>query len=112
MIPAGRYEYHATLLPPGTADFVAYTGVLVLDAVTPDSVAGGWEVAGYDADLRENRWNVASYEVHARTGEGADSLIVIHHIKRGRVDGQPECRVSITRTDYHADGLCTLRLAR
>jgi hypothetical protein len=69
-------------------------------------------VDGYDADLRENRWNVASYEVHARIGQGADSLTVIHHIKRGRVADQPECRVSITRLDYHADGLCTLRRAR
>jgi hypothetical protein len=112
VIPAGRYEYHATLLPPGTAEFEAYTGTLVLDAVTPDSIDGRWEVTGYDADLRENRWNVASYEVHARIGEGADSLTVIHHIKRGRADGQPECRVSVTRTEYHADGLCTLRLAR
>lgn len=111
-IPAGRYEYRATLLPPGTADSATYPGTLVLDAVTPDSVAGRWEVAGYDPAPRENRWNVASYEVHARTGGGADTLTVIHHIKRGRTADQPACRVSVTRTGYHADGSCTLRLAR
>lgn len=111
VIPSGRYAYRATLLPPGSADSVVYQGTLVLDAVTPDSVAGGWEVAGYDADLRENRWNVASYEVHARTGTGPDSLTVIHHIERGGAD-EPVCRVSITRTGYHADGSCALRLMR
>ncbi|HEX5871598.1 MAG TPA: hypothetical protein VFY65_14325, partial [Longimicrobium sp.] len=83
----------------------------VLHAVTPDSVAGRWEVDGYESALRERRWNVVSYEVHARTGAGADTLTVIHHVQRGRAD-QPECRVSITRTGYHADGSCTLRLMR
>jgi hypothetical protein len=48
VIPSGRYAYRATLLPPGTADSVVYQGTLVLDAVTPDSVVGRWEVAGYD----------------------------------------------------------------
>lgn len=111
VIPSGRYAYRATLLPPGSADSVVYQGALVLGAVSPDSVAGRWEVAGYDADLRETRWNVASYEVHARTGTGAESPIVIHHIKRGGTDA-PACRVSITRTGYHADGSCTLQLVR
>jgi hypothetical protein len=112
VIPSGRYAYQATLLPPGASDSVTYQGTLVLDAVTPDSVAGRWEVPGYDADLRENRWNVASYEVHARIGAGADSLTVIHHVERSRAADRPGCRVSITRTGYHADGSCTLRLAR
>ena len=112
VIPSGRYAYRATLLPPGASDSVTYQGTLVLDAVTPDSVAGRWEVPGYDADLRENRWNVASYEVHAGIGGGADSLLVIHHVKRSRAADQPGCRVSITRTGYHADGTCTLRLVR
>ncbi|HEX6371073.1 MAG TPA: hypothetical protein VF006_19300 [Longimicrobium sp.] len=112
VIPAGRYAYTATLKLPDVADSVALRGTLVLDAVTPDSVAGRWEVSGYDPELRENRWNVASYEVHARTGAGADSLTVIHHVKRGRAADQPDCRVSITRTGYHADGTCTLRLQR
>lgn len=111
VIPSGRYAYRATLLPPGTVDSVTYTGALALDAVTPDSVLGRWEVPGYDPALRESRWNVASYEVHARIDTGADTLTVIHHIERGRAD-QPDCRVSITRTGHHADGSCTLRLAR
>lgn len=108
VIPAGRYAYRAALLPPGAADSAVYQGTLVLDAVTPDSLSGRWEVAGYDPALREGRWNVASYEVHARTGTGADTLTVIHHIERGR-GGEPLCRVSITRTGYLADGSCTLR---
>lgn len=111
VIPSGRYQYQAKLLPPGASDSVAYSGTLALDAVTPDSLAGRWEVPGYDPALRESRWNVASYEAHARIGTGADSLTVIHHIKRGRGD-QPGCRVSITRTGYYADGSCTLRLVR
>lgn len=111
IIPTGRYEYRATLLPPGAADSVTFQGILVVDAATPDSLAGRWEVAGYDPALRENRWNVASYEVHARTGAGTDALTVIHHVKRGRGDA-PGCRVSITRTGYLADGTCTLRLRR
>lgn len=110
VIPSGRYAYRATLLPPGASDSVAYQGTLVLDDVTPDSVAGRWEVRGYDADLRESRWNVASYEVHAGIGAGADSLIVIHHVNRSRAADRPGCRVSITRTRYHADGSCTLQL--
>jgi hypothetical protein len=112
VIPSGRYAYRATLLPPGASDSVTWQGTLVLDAVTPDSVAGRWEVPGYEPALRENRWNVASYEVHARIGATADSLIVIHHVERSHAADQPGCRVSITRTGYHADGSCTLRLVR
>ena len=108
----GRYAYRATLLPPGATDSVTYEGALVLSAVTADSLAGRWEVPAYDPLLRANRWNVASYAVHARTGAGADTLTVIHSIERGRRAQEPECRVSITRTGYLADGVCTLRLAR
>lgn len=110
-IPAGVYDYRATLLPPGATDSVTYQGTLVIAAATPDSLSARWEVAGYDPAPRQNRWNVVSYELHARTGTGADTLTVIHHVKRG--DGDvPGCRVSITRTGYHADGTCTLRPRR
>ena len=87
-------------------------GTLVVNASTPDSFSGRWEVAGYDSALLENRWNVASYEVHARIARGADTVTVIHHIKRGRNAQRPECRVSVTRTGYHETGGCTLRLRR
>lgn len=110
VIAAGRYEYQATLLPPGAADSVTYRGALVVTAATADSLAGRWEVPGYDPPLRENHWNVASYNVHARTGTGADTLTIIHSIERGR--GDPACRVSINRTGYRAEGTCTLRLPR
>lgn len=109
VFPPGRYEYRATVLPPGATDSVRYAGALVLDAVTPDSLAGRWEVQGYEPALRENRWNVASYEVHAIATSGADTLTLIHSIKRGPAENEPACRVSATRPGYHAEGTCTLR---
>lgn len=108
VFPPGRYEYRAAVLLPGAADSVRYAGALVLDAVTPDSFAGRWEVPGYDHTLRENRWNVASYEVHAVVTPRGDTLTLIHSIERGRVVNEPACRVSVTRPGYHAQGTCTL----
>ncbi|HEX2076926.1 MAG TPA: hypothetical protein VHG08_04430 [Longimicrobium sp.] len=108
VFPPGRYEYRAAILPPGASDSVRYTGGLVLYAVTPDSLAGRWEVRGYDLALRENRWNVASYEVHAIVTIGGDTLTLIHSIERGRTEAEPVCRVSANRPGYHAEGTCTL----
>lgn len=112
VIGTGRYEYAAALRLPGDTAIDLAGGTLVVDASTPDSLSGRWEVAGYDPALRENRWNVASYEVHASVVRGADTVTVIHHIKRGRDPRRPECRVSVTRTGYHESGGCTLRLRR
>lgn len=109
VFPAGRYEYHARLLPPGASDSVDYRGALVLEAVTPDSLAGRWEVPGYAPELRANHFNVVSYNVHARTGSGADTLTVVHAIRRGRGPASPRCSASITRPGYLAEGSCTLR---
>ncbi|WP_420129092.1 hypothetical protein [Longimicrobium sp.] len=109
-IGTGRYEYAAALRLPGDMAIDLAGGTLVVNASTPDSLAGRWEVTGYDPELRENRWNVASYEVQARVVWGADTVAVIHHIKRSRDPRRPECRVSVTRTGYHESGGCTLRL--
>jgi hypothetical protein len=112
VIGSGRYEYAAALRLPGDTAIDLAGGTLVVNASTPDSLSGRWEVAGYDSALGENRWNVASYEVHARIARGADTVTAIHHIKRGRDARRPDCRVSVTRTGYHESGGCTLRLMR
>ena len=108
----GRYEYSATLPLPGATSGREFRGTLVLDAVTPDSLAGRWEVTGYDPAFVENRWNVASYDLQARLVSGADTLTLVHDVERGRTPDAPECRVSVTRAGYHEDGTCTLRPVR
>ncbi len=108
VFPAGRYAYHARLLPPGARDSIDYRGTLVLAAVTPDSLVGRWEVPGYAPELRENHFNVVSFNVHARVGTGPDSLTAIHAIQRNPDAGAPRCSVSVTRTGYIAEGRCSL----
>lgn len=109
VFPAGRYEYRARVLLPGAADSVDFRGALALDAVTPDSLAGRWEVPGYAPELRENHFNVVSYNVHARIGAGADTLTLVHAIQQSGTPAAPECSVSVTRPGYHAPGRCELR---
>ncbi len=108
VFPAGRYAYHARLLPPGAQDSIDYRGALVLESVTPDSLVGRWEVPGYAPELRENHFNVVSYNVHARIGTGPDSLTAVHAVQRDPAVGAPRCSVSITRTGYIAEGRCSL----
>jgi hypothetical protein len=108
VFPAGRYAYHARLLPPGAQDSVDYRGALILEAVAPDSLVGRWEVPGYAPELRENHFNAVSYNVHARIGSGPDSLTAIHAIQRNPEAGPPRCSVSVTRTGYIAEGRCSL----
>jgi hypothetical protein len=91
VFPAGRYVYHARLLPPGARDSADYRGTLVLEAVTPDSLGGRWEVPGYAPELRANHFNVVAYNVHARIGAGPDSLIALHTLQRDPAGGAPRC---------------------
>jgi hypothetical protein len=111
VFPPGRYDYHARLLLPGATDSTDYRGVLALGAVTPDSLAGRWEVPGYAPELRENHFNVVSFNVHARLGDGPDSLTVVHALQRDD-GGRPRCAVRVTRTGYIAQGRCSLNPAR
>lgn len=108
IFPSGRYSYDARLLLPGAPDSVDFHGALDIHLVTPDSLAGRWEVPGYDAAVREGRFNVVTYEVHARVGAGPDTLTVIHDLDhRGRT-GAPACSVRVVRTGYFSRGRCTL----
>ncbi len=86
----------------GVCSFHLYTGVsldsqeavrgtLILEAVTPDSLAGRGEVPGYAPEPRANHFNVVSYNVHARIGAGPDSLIALHTLQRDPAGGAPRC---------------------
>lgn len=105
----GRYAYQARYLPPGATDSVTRAGFLVLTSVTPDSLVGRWAVEGYDGTLVEAYHNVVSYYVLARATSDTDSVLVGHYIRGRGGDAAPECRASVTRPGYRAEGWCTLQ---
>jgi hypothetical protein len=109
VFPPGRYAYQARYLPPGAADSVTRSGFLVLTQVTPDSLAGHWEVAGYDGKLVEAYHNVVSYYLITRAENGADSVLVGHYIRGNGGNPTLGCRASVTRPGYLKEGWCTLR---
>lgn len=108
VFPPGRYAYQARHLLPGATDSVTRSGVLVLAEVTPDSLVGHWEVAGYARKLVEAKHNVVSYYLLNWTEGGADSVLVSHYVRGKGDDPMLECRTSVSRPDYREEGWCTL----
>jgi hypothetical protein len=107
--PPGRYAYEARLPLPAAPDSVTYRGTLVLDAVTPDERVGRWGVPGYAPQLGDNYFNVVSYHVTARLPRGADTLTLVHSLRRdGAAGGVPACRVAVLSAGASTDGRCTL----
>lgn len=107
LVPAGRYDYTATFLPPGSRDSVTLRGTFVLDSARADSLVGRWDVPGVESALADNYFNVVSYHVVARL-QGGDSLTLVHAIRGGSGSSAPGCRVAVTRRGYWSDGRCTL----
>ncbi len=114
LFPAGRYAYEGRWQPPDATAPVRRTGTLVLDAVTPDSLVGRWEVAGYLPSFPHNDFTVVSYYVTAYAVEARDTLVVSHYLRRDARTGAIGCRLSVaTRTAaYRADGSCTVSATR
>ena len=110
VFPAGRYAYEASWRPPGASAPVRRAGTLVLDAVTPDSLVGRWEVPGYLPAFPHNDFTVVSYYVTAHAEAGGDTLVVSHYLRRDARTGSVGCRLSVaTRTEgYGEDGSCAV----
>ena len=106
--PPGRWTYEARWRPPGAAAPVRRAGALVLDAVTPDSLVGRWEVPGYLPGFPHNDFTVVSYFVTAHAVEGGDTLVVSHYLRRDPRTGAVSCRLTVaTRTEgYRDEGSC------
>lgn len=94
----GRLAYRASHQLPGGAD-TTLSGVLVLDHVSDDSIAGSWRVPGLAPELMGGLWNGEGYEALA----SARYFGIVEH--RIRVD--PATRDILCEGDYSwvdADG--------
>jgi hypothetical protein len=75
----GRYAYTASHPDPVTPDTVTFSGVLVIEESTPESIAGHWEVTQLQPSLERGGWEEDAYVAYAYPIYGG---IAVHRISR------------------------------
>jgi hypothetical protein len=106
-VPAGRYSYEVAVALPGAADSTHYIGTLIVDAATPASLGGRFEVPGLERTWRDGAFDVVSYRLVADVP--GDSVALVHHLRPLGVGRAPRCTVAATRPGAYVEGRCTLR---
>ncbi|MBI4409124.1 MAG: hypothetical protein HY561_05420 [Gemmatimonadetes bacterium] len=91
---AGNYVFYGELQRPDAIQRDTLSGVLVITRATPDSLAGSWQVTGYDAGTARGFWNVDAYVLPARFTATAGT--VNHRIRREDGATELSCTASYT----------------
>lgn len=105
VIAAGSYVYSGRWLHPSRMEWDSIAGTLVLDAATPDSVHGHWEIPGYVQDSTGGYWNENAYVLQSRHAAGMVTLT--HRLWRIGSPAEVECVLSFSQATPSGEPLVT-----
>ena len=97
----GTYTYEALVVMTEDAEPDTFSGTLVVDVASEDSIVGAWSVNGYDA-LARAIWNINAYTLPADPTPPRQGTIT-HRVWRQNHSTNLSCALTYERVTAQAD---------